>query len=635
MFKQVNNTSLLNRITLCFLLVLVIIFSFRQIYSLDIGFHLKTGLWILQNLEFPAKDMFSYAVGTHNYIDLQWLYQVSNAVITTYFGELGLVAGNAILIAGCFILALFRITRKQNLDNIVHWQWMFLLAILSTEFLFETRPHVFSWLYLNLVFLVLDEYVERGRKSILFLPFIMLLWTNTHSLFIIGWIVIGSYILGSIWKEKKLWTQITKYGLLSIGISLINPYFFSGIAYPFRQFQLLQSSNFFKNNINELISSLDMKGYFVNGELILIQPLFWFHIFLFLSVVIFIRRLKRIQLHEILIFLFFLYLGCTAVKNIGFFVFAILPATIQGIQPIDSSEKKLVGTWWKVRRVQAIINCIVIALSIILTAAVITNAYYINFRSNIRFGYKCNNTILPCKAAQYLRNNHLEGKILNHFNFGGFLMYKLPQKVSIDGRLEVMGEKYFYKYMTLWNIIDKSQILMEFHPEIVIFPYHDEFLWIHYFKKDTAWQLLYFDEIAVIYAKKGYADSIAPYTYSAQLNQYNEINDAKIDSILRLDYSHTLPILSMTKPYFPSKEIGLSTFCYYNDRFDDAIQIGLHGLLKSTEAWPEMFYNMGHYFFELKEYERSAYCYQRFLITNTDTLANQRVELVRSGRIQK
>ncbi len=624
-----------NKVTVFFLFGLIIIFSFREIYSPDLGFHLRAGEWILENLKFPGKDMFTYTVGTHDYIDLHWLYQITMVIINKFLGEFGLVASNAVVIAASFVFVLLRIKRKQNLNDISNWQFLFFFAVTSTAVLFETRPHALSWLYLNLIFLILDDFLERGKNNLVFLPIIMLLWTNTHSLFILGWIVIGCYVLGLIWRDRKYWTPLSKYALLSVLICFVNPYFIIGAAYPFRQYQLLHGENVFKNTIAELASPLSLEGYFFNGRFILVQPLLWFHIFLILSFLVFIKRLKRIQLHELLIYLFFCYLACTAVKNIGFFIFAVLPATIKGLQPADGVAHKPIVQWWNSKKTQTFTNLVISAASVILMIAIITDTYYINYRSNERFGFHYNNTILPFKAASFLRENKLEGKVLNHFNFGGFLIYMLPQKISIDGRNEVIGEEFYYKYSILWNQIDKKSIIDKYQPEIIIFPHQNEFLWIHYFKKDTAWRLLYFDEYAAIYIKKGYADSISAVTYNERMSGYKKIGESQIDDILKRDYPHTLSMLTLRKRYFPLCEMGLSTFCYYDDRFAEAIQIGLNGLLKSTAACPEMYYDLGHYFFENKEFERAVYCYQRYLETNSDDLALARIKLIASGKIQQ
>jgi hypothetical protein len=640
MKKQTGNRSilsLLNKITLALLLTLAVVFAFRQLYSPDIGFHLKAGKWMLENFKFPVNDLFTYTINDHRYVDLQWLYQIFVTVIDKVSGDFGLVASNAVLVAICFALVIFRITRKVKLDGLLNWQLLLFLGITSLALIFEPRPHTFSWLYLNIVFIILDEYSEKRKNLLLFLPVVMVLWTNTHSIFIIGWIVIGSYMIDSVWKERRLWTPMVRYGLLSIGISIINPYFFDGILFPFRQFQLLQGANVFKNSVNELTSPLNFSNYYINGDFTLFQPLFYFHLFLLAGIIAFFRGLKRIQLHELLIFLFFAYLGLSAVKNVGFFVFAVLPGVIKWLQPGGimgrgrMSKKKLPDSG----RIQAALNGLAILLSVYLTISIITDSFYIYYRSNFRFGYKTSNLILPDKAAQYLLDHKLEGKILNYVDFGGFLMNKLPQKVAIDGRFEIIGEQFFIKYTRLWNQINKGPMLKEYEPQIVIFPHQNNFLWIHYFRKDTTWRLLYFDELSAVYIKKGYADDVPAYSYADQMKDYPPVSGAQIDSILGARYSADFYPLSFEKRYYPQMEMGLSTFCYYDDHFEEAVRIGLHGLMISSEAWPEMYYDLGHYFYELKEFERAKNCYLRYLETNVNQLASDRVSEIQSGTLGK
>ena len=133
----------------------------------------------------------------------------------------------------------------------------------------------------------------------------MLLWTNTHTLFILGWIVIGSYIAGVAWRDKKFPSRLAGYGVLSVLISFLNPYFAGGVELPFYQFQFLQAQSAFKSSITEYMSPLDLASYTVNGKLTLFQPLLGFHLFLILSGCVFLNSLKRVQLHELVIWLLF------------------------------------------------------------------------------------------------------------------------------------------------------------------------------------------------------------------------------------------------------------------------------------------------------------------------------------------
>jgi len=64
-----NENNLLLRIKKPLEIILIAVFflmlaSFliRDIYSKDIGFHIKAGEWIVENHKVPDKDMFSYTV---------------------------------------------------------------------------------------------------------------------------------------------------------------------------------------------------------------------------------------------------------------------------------------------------------------------------------------------------------------------------------------------------------------------------------------------------------------------------------------------------------------------------------------------------------------------------------------------
>ncbi|MBI1804873.1 MAG: hypothetical protein HY033_13060 [Ignavibacteriae bacterium] len=644
--KSNGRLSSISLVTTCTLLLLVVIVAFREICDPDIGFHLRAGEWILEHFKFPDKDPFTYTVSQNDYVDMYWLYQSIMATVNKISGEFGLVLSNALLIAASFAIVLLRLHRKQSIDTISSWSLVLFTGIWATAILFEPQPQTFSWLYLNLILLVLDDYYERGESRLFLLPVIMLLWTNSHTIFVLGWFVVGAYVVSITWRDRKIWTPLTVYAILSIAVSFINPYFAKGVGFPFSQYQLLQTLSVFKNTIAENGSPLSLDGYTVNGQFVLFQPLFAFHSFLLLSVVAFLRRLGRVQLHEVIIFGLFLYIAVLGVKNIGYFVFGTLPMTVYGFGR-DSSAKDSVASdetmqqpmnrfsrWWNSAQARLAVNGVSVGMSIILMVTIITNAYYLNYRSNDRFGYRYNPYTLPVKAAQFLRDNKLEGKILNHFSFGGFLIHAIPQKVFIDGRNEVMGEELFGEYYTHWNLVNKKPFLNKYQPEIVIFPHQNDFLWVHYFRQDSTWRLVYADELSAIYLKNGYANHVSRLDSTVLMRHFPQIVGAQVDSILQREYPGSPSLLSFKERYFPQQEIGLSTFCYYDDRFDAAIQIGLNGLARSTVPCPEMYYNLGNYFWEKKDFAHSAYCYERILRTNSEQLARGRLAQIRSGSAQ-
>ncbi|HUL44073.1 MAG TPA: hypothetical protein VLY03_06920 [Bacteroidota bacterium] len=601
---------------------LAVLFCFRQIYDPDIGFHLRAGNWMIDNLQFPAKDPFTYTAGSNSYIDIYWIYQVSVALVNRLLAELGIIILHAVLICTTFYILLKRVYRKVSLKEIPYWQWIFLIGLLAPAFQFIPRPHVFSWLYLALILFALEDYLERGIDRLALLPVVMVLWVNTHTSFILGWIVIASALAGLMLRERTWWTPLSKFAILSVVICLVNPYFLRGIGLPFYQFQFLQSANAFKSTISEYASPLSLDGYNVHGKFLLLQPLFPFHVLLVVSAVGFARNLRKVQFHELVIFGIFLYLALTGIKNIGYFVVATLPTTI-----VSFRRETLPA-------VQRVLNGLATGAAALFAIALITNSYYISYRSDERFGYRFSNFSLPVGAANFLREHDLRGKILNHFNFGGYLMFTLPQKIFIDGRNEVMGEEFFREYYLTWNAINKSPLLEKYHPEIVVFPYEDDFLWVHYFKQHrTAWRLVFVDELSAIYLRDGYARSIPEVDSTSVVAQLADLPGNNPDSVLNQPDPAGTSLVSFHPRYFPRKEIGLSTFCYYNDWFQSAITIGVEAVSRATEPCPELYYNLGHYYFEAHDYRRSAYCYTRFLKTNSDQLAAERLKAIQSGHL--
>jgi hypothetical protein len=61
--------------------------------------------------------------------------------------------------------------------------------------------------------------------------------------------------------------------------------------------------------------------------------------------------------------------------------------------------------------------------------------------------------VYPIGAVAYIHEHHLQGPIFNDFNWGGFLIYALPETpVSIDGRTNVHGAARIENSWNTWNL---------------------------------------------------------------------------------------------------------------------------------------------------------------------------------------
>ncbi|MEO8211065.1 MAG: hypothetical protein ABI840_10945, partial [bacterium] len=221
-------------IPLILIYLLVIIFSLRLVSNFDIGFHLAGGRWIIDNLSFPSKDVFTYTVNNNDYIDIQWLFQIINFFVYEIFSYEGLTFLNVFLMVSVFYLLLKRLMLYGVPVPLCVLSLFVTLIALQARI--SNRPEEFTWIGILLIMLVLDNYYLKGKKNLFFLPLIMIFWVNLHGLFIIGLFVTSAYFISICYKKK----HIDKYLLVWFGISVaatfVNPYFAEGAFFPFYLF---------------------------------------------------------------------------------------------------------------------------------------------------------------------------------------------------------------------------------------------------------------------------------------------------------------------------------------------------------------------------------------------------------------
>lgn len=608
--------------------LLILFLCWRQVSSLDVGFHLHAGKWIIENKSFPNLDTFSFTVnGTARYLDFNWLYQVILQGIYSLFSYPGLVAMNTFLVLASFFLVIFR-CKIQGVNWDLKSQLLLIVTIISISILYEIRPHVFSWVLLNLVLLCLEDYSKnKNVKSLVALPFLMMLWVNIPSLFILGLICIVCYFIASWLKNLKSDRKLTAALIFSLVACLFNPYTYLSLFYPLRQFKLLGADNPFNQSISELSSSLKINPYVFYGQLKLFNPLSFYHLLLIVCVILFIRKFRQFPLPALFVIIAFSYIGITAVKNTGYHLFAVLPYFIYSLSAASLDTKKentIRTTYLKDKFANVYAPVISILLLVYLLINITTNRFYIAQRLTSSFGNSIDTTGLPVKAALFLSEKKISEPVLNHLNVGSYMMHATPNKVFIDGRLEVYGEQFYKSYLELSGPQQETyfkQFTDTYQVKAIFFPYEISPSWVHYLKKNPDWRLVYYDEIAAIYLKSGYRPDITTVDSSFVRNS---VSFERVKRNHEYYIHHKYPAHFFKRQFFPSKEKALSYFMYLNDWNDQAIRTAEQGLLSATAYYPELLFNLGSYYYKKKMYHEASLCYNQFLKTNDHPVARKR-----------
>ncbi len=150
----------------------------------DTGWHIRAGEWILQHARVPTHDLFSFTKPQAPWFAWEWGWDALFALIHSRWG-LGGVGFVSVLLLGLSSVLLYRLVVRACANEVLGF-FVTTLAVCGGTGHWLARPHLFSWIFF-LLFLHLLHSAQQGRKrALLWLPPLMLLWTNLHGAFFIG-----------------------------------------------------------------------------------------------------------------------------------------------------------------------------------------------------------------------------------------------------------------------------------------------------------------------------------------------------------------------------------------------------------------------------------------------------------------
>jgi hypothetical protein len=108
----------------------------------------------------------------------------------------------------------------------------------------------------------------------------------------------------------------------------------------------------------------------------------------------------------------------------------------------------------------------------------------------------------PLGAVAYIHEHHLPGPIFNNFDWGGFLIYALPEyPVTIDGRTNVHGQDELVPSMDTWNLMPgwKTNPLLKRANLVIGSP---GFALTQGLEMDADFKVVFRDRTAVVFERK-------------------------------------------------------------------------------------------------------------------------------------
>lgn len=220
-----------------------------------VGWHLKTGRYISDNLSIPFTDPFLYSNTIRPWVADQWF---ADLLLYRLFllGDWPVVYT---VIISFFIATFFILIFQRNIQNTKSVILAAVLALISfklAQIHLILRPVVFGIFSFSVLTVLVDEWLKkRNMFYICFIGLLFLLWANIHGTFILGLLYLAVRLCAEqFFIRNSLFRQYIACLLISFSCTLINPYFID----LYRDIlQLAESSYFMHLNEEWLPPSID------------------------------------------------------------------------------------------------------------------------------------------------------------------------------------------------------------------------------------------------------------------------------------------------------------------------------------------------------------------------------------------
>lgn len=440
----------------------------------DLWGHLKFGELIWQTRSIPDVDPYSHTAHGFPWINHEWLSEVIYYLIYKAFDTTGLLIFK--LLVGLFIVHTLSTIYFSKEKNLIAYAICFYLLPHVLALGFMTRPQLMTWLFLTWLLYVLHRFFDGNEKALAWTPLIMLLWVNCH-----GGVVAGIGIYGVVTACELIFSSFTgsgkallKYFTLSCAALFANPY-------GHKLWLFFLETIPAKRQITEW-----------DGIPLFTTDYLYFKIMVLLfGVTLFTSRSKRPW--ELAINLVGIYFGFRHQRH----------TVISGIllAPCLSAQLAAVGARFSniIRFRPSPTLHAVFHIALVVLILMQTYAHFSRYQT-AHFKIQVDPKIYPIYAVRFMKQNSINGNILNPFDWGEYLIWHLPEsKVSIDGRLEtIYPNKIFIQNQVFSSAWEGWQHVPDlYHPDIILTDKINREI-----EKKTSWVKIYEDPIAAILVRK-------------------------------------------------------------------------------------------------------------------------------------
>jgi len=472
--------------------------------DVDLWWHLKVGDWIVDHFAIPHTGILSRTAATRPWVAYSWGYEVLLSRAYAWFGLVGMgVFGTLLTLAVAY--SIYWMLRRLSGR---FWLACIGTGVVCSAFLFNgmPRPFFFSIALFAVTLTLLLEANRTGRVEPLYwLPLIFFVWANLHIQFIYGLFLLGLFVgINFVERLAKalhvfptilLPPTLPTSNLVALSIAclfatLIGPNFY----HPYQVVLEYSKAKFTYSVIVEL-QPLTFRGFSHFTELLLTAAGFFAAGWQASS-----RDENSSPEHRRTNLDLFKLALLTAATVIAYRTmrdawFVCLPAAAC---VADASGPPAQNKWPESCFHETWLEKLGVAAAVAVILVLSANVVDFNQRGLDR----AISGVYPVNAINFLRRNPVPGPLYNNLNWGGFLMWYMPEyPVAIDGRNDLYGDdldQVFYDC----EIAGKSYTTNPYLNESGVVLLDSNLPLAKILTIDPRFQLIFHDEIATVFARR-------------------------------------------------------------------------------------------------------------------------------------
>jgi hypothetical protein len=438
---------------------------------------------------FFTNDPFSFTRPDQPILLTEWGSRVLYALVHGVAGLTGVALFGGLLIGtACALLVLF--LKRRGADPLLAYLSAMVAAVL-TQAHWLARPHLFSLVGCALLLFLLEP---GGRRHIWWYAALFAAWANLHGGFVLGLVLIATCLAGALleaWSDgdrRAYWLDRARWyaaGLVVATLaSFVNP---QGPLLLVHIAELLgntaltsTTSEFMSPNFHALWSRLFIVA--VAGIMVVLALV-----------------PRRPAMPRLLVLLLMFAGALIARRNIS--LFGIIAVPLVALHA-DAAWRAI--AWPRLQRMRGVVESgesvarpglwLPVPLAAVVVLAVVRGSIAGTELVPNRF----DPAVFPVEAVAAAREAGIEGRILNSFTWGGYIVYAWPeQKIFIDGMTDYFGSDIHGDYVKLTQLDAGWQETLErWSIDRVLLP--PDARLVHQLRREPGWTTWHEDETAVL-----------------------------------------------------------------------------------------------------------------------------------------